>query len=113
MRRMIGSEVALPCPHGHGVGHLAVDGDRIADPAGHRRFHAIAEARRDLRLPAQPPILDHPDQLPVNLRRLGFLDDQCVGEAAAHLHQTVSVRMDQNVPAHGSTPMTKISGTGH
>ena len=41
----------------------------------------------------QPPVLDRPEQLAIQLGRVCLLDDQRAGQATAHLHQAVVVRV--------------------
>ncbi len=50
----------LPGAHGNLAGHTAVDGRHIADPAGHGRFHRVAEPCGELPFGVEPPIAQYP-----------------------------------------------------
>jgi hypothetical protein len=84
---------ALPCPDGFRVGSMAVQRDKVADATGHSGFHRVAEAAGDLPLPCEPPVRQEPKHLAIDRDGLALLDNQCPGEAAAELLQTVGVRV--------------------
>ena len=79
--------------------HLLVHGDRtverhqVADPAGHRRFHPVAEAGRDLPVRCESPVGEHPQNVAIDRHRLGLVDDQDAAEPATELLQAVDVRV--------------------
>ncbi len=75
------------------LGDGAVDGHDIAEPAGHRRFHGVAEAAGDLPMRPQPPIGQDPEEVAIHRRRIRLLDDQSAGEPTSLLLQAVGVRV--------------------
>jgi hypothetical protein len=78
---------------GKGVGHLAVDGDGVADPACHGGFHGIAEFATDAGVGQQPPVAENPQHVPIDVDWLPVLDHERPVEAASDLLVAALVRM--------------------
>jgi hypothetical protein len=67
------------------IGNTAIDRDRVADPARHAHFHAIAKAARDRSVVIQAKVAKDPDDIPIDRRGLGLLGDQCAHQAPPDL----------------------------
>jgi hypothetical protein len=79
--------------HAKGLGYPAVDRDGIADAACVREVVEISKVGMNGRVLLQAPIVQHPNDLAIDARRLRLLDDQCAIESAADLPGAVRVRV--------------------
>ena len=48
------------------IGNAAIDRDRVADPARHAHFHAVAKAARDRSVVIQAKVAEDPDDITIH-----------------------------------------------
>src|SRR3546814_17051194 len=70
---------------------MAVDGDRVADPAVVAQVMAVAEILTYLGRAGEAPVVEHPGEVPVDAGRFRLLDDERPIEAAADLLEAALV----------------------
>src|SRR3546814_14400758 len=71
--------------HPEALRHMAVDGDRVADPAVVAQVMAVAEILTYLGRAGEAPVVEHPGEVPVDAGRFRLLDDERPIEAPAAL----------------------------
>ena len=72
---------------------LSVDSDRVADPACHHRVVPTAEPSTYLPLVIEPPVVEHPDEVAIDLRRICLFDNERSVEAATDLLEAALMGM--------------------
>src|SRR3546814_1836784 len=82
---------ALAGLHPEALRHMAVDGDRVADPAVVAQVMAVAEILTYLGRAGEAPVVEHPGEVPVDAGRFRLLDDERPIEAAADLLEAALV----------------------
>ena len=114
---------ALARPHLERLAHVAVHGDDVAPAAVVHEVVRRVEVRVDRAVGAEPPVVEHPDDVARVGRRLAILDDQDAEEPALDLlaraqvgmeperpgvlrHELVDEASRPDAPAAGSRPAT-------
>src|SRR5258708_38935529 len=84
---------SLAAAHGETIGHAAVDRDGVADPARHAHFHRIVETAGDRRVLLESPVAQYPDDVSIDLQRIGLFDAKVAHQTAPDLLAAVVVRV--------------------
>ena len=80
-------------PHAEVPGDLTVDRHRVAQSARMAHVHRSGEIVGDRTIPVQPPIVQHPGHIAIDLRRVWFFDNERSVEPASDLLETALVRV--------------------